>query len=703
MSTMCNCAFVSRMTTQLNSKKQKVAIGRPPANEPEKQLEICMKYKDQLLTVEKRLKPRTDAVFESIANELKMTSAAVHLAISRKFMADIFGVGNFEQKEKTEEKSDDDIDYVYEHTTGSTVIVKIPDGMQNDFRIEETGTKRTYKVLAKGWTDVLSKLIEDQLKTGCTLNFSKANISHVGNTIEFDTEGKCSDCNSTVHIASSQNRTQLQIQIEKGTKQHSYDKYRRVTATRARNLYGKLQNDTVHNVFHEQTKTIPSDAENLPRDFVREKSLSNIKSRHGLPNETAINELRRLKYSAEYDDIIKEIATDPFCVIFWTKEQVHYYSQVAARGGNICISLDATGSLVTSASLLTDIRHLLEREIQLPHVFLYLISVKCDGKSTPCGQMLSAQQDSHRISYFFQRWLQCFKCPNEVVIDGSKALLKSCANSFASSVSAEAYIQTCFNLLNGKNVTIPTSFILDVAHFIKKLHSNKTIRKTTSVAKQFYLSCIGVIMQCTRFDEARAIVQHMVRLANGSKDAEESLDILTELIRTHETEFIQRRETTDTEENASSDETDETDYSDNGTWFDEILSRLKEPEPSEKIEPYFNPVLNAFFKKVFDRLPLWSAVMKASFKSSITLGTSNDTESRFNVIKNNVFSKQQLPIRPDSFIKTLVPYITSLAKLGSIAQRVSSNVFLKHIQSLKTNSVQFLQIANRSIERSTIK
>lgn len=86
------------------------------------------------------------------------------------------------------------------------------------------------------------------------------------------------------------------------------------------------------------------------------------------------------------------------------------------------------------------------------------------------------------------------------------------------------------------------------------------------------------------------------------------------------------------------------------TWFDDILHRIQESIPSEpgKIEGYYCPKLNAFFKKVFDDLPLWSAVMKDHFKSKNILSTSNDTESRFNVIKNVLFRNNKLPIRPDT-------------------------------------------------------
>lgn len=57
----------------------------------------------------------------------------------------------------------------------------------------------------------------------------------------------------------------------------------------------------------------------------------------------------------------------------------------------------------------------------------------------PVAHMLSAQQDS--ISYFFKRFMQEFKTPSEAIMDDSKALLKSCSDSFARCHNINDYIR----------------------------------------------------------------------------------------------------------------------------------------------------------------------------------------------------------------------------------------------------------------------
>lgn len=655
-------------------------LGRPPKKKTDEQLDIYVKYKDDLLNSDRTLKPRTAKVFEDIGNELGMTSNAVHLSISRK-MVQIFGENNYESKNRIpKEKKDDDVDYCYEHATGSTITVRIPDELQNDFKIvSEVKNNRTIKKIAPGWTDSLFKIITAQLNLDCVFNFTKATLYQVENGTEFETQGDCAEANCVMSIMSSENRTQLQLKFQPGSGTHSHTKFRRVTATKANKLFQNLQSDSVNNVFLQQMHTVDDDAERLPADFVSYKSLTNIKSKHSSCNSSAMNELRKMKYSPEFGKTIKELQSDPFVNSFWTQQQLFLYAQKAAEYGYIIISIDATGSVITNSSLLTDISDSLDGSITLPHVFLYLISVKCAGKSVPVGQMLSAQQDSTRITYFFNRWLEDFKRPSEVVIDDSKAFLKSCAAAFTSCKSIKQYVKLCFQKLAGEDVQLPESFLrLDDGHYIKNLHKNAIWKQMPLTAKHFYLSCVGFTMQCESYEDICEIVEHMVKLANGVSGCKESLEKLTEIIKTHQTDILSQSDSTECfDDDSSNDEQniDKNDDPDDDTWFDAILIRLTDNEPAEQIEPYFNPKLNKFMKHIFDRLPLWSAVMKRHFKSPNLLATSNDTESRFNVIKGPLFTKQKLPLRPDTFMKTMIPYISSLSKLENIKSKVIFKAF----------------------------
>lgn len=215
---------------------------------------------------------------------------------------------------------------------------------------------------------------------------------------------------------------------------------------------------------------IPVNAEHLPSNFVSKKAIECLNTRKNASITPSVEALRLMKYDPSFDDAIKELSTDPFSVLFWSKEQQYYYSQIQ----HPCICVDATGGIVTTNSLLTDIRNKLTKEVRLPHVFLHLISVKNkNGSSVPVGQMLSSTQDSIKITYFFNRWLVDFSMPVEIVMDDSAAYLKSSSQSFGKCNDTKDYVAKCFDTLTANSSFSGPIIRLDCVHFIRNLHKNE--------------------------------------------------------------------------------------------------------------------------------------------------------------------------------------------------------------------------------------
>lgn len=353
---------------------------------------------------------------------------------------------------------------------------------------------RHYLRLTDGWTDILFGLFKRLEIASCPYNFHRADIK--GN--EFKTVAICSECFSEIAVKSKHSITEIHLVInDRSDTNKCKMQFRRVTAHKAKILSQKMKSKTPFEVYHDQSKDIPDDATKLPADFVSQKKLLNIKYRHNSVEGTAIHYLRTMKYFS--DGSIKEVATDPLVALFWTKQQIHCYAQT----GNQRISFDASGGFIINDTVFTDLRCCLENTPNAQHVFLYLISLKtADGTSVPVGQMISAQQDSTRISYFLDRWLEDFKLPKEVTIDASMALKKSLSKNFASCKNIHEYLTACFDVLMGKTIqALPTCYIrLDVAHYVKNLHSNKIWKKVKK--KHFYLCCIGVFMMNRRFQRS---------------------------------------------------------------------------------------------------------------------------------------------------------------------------------------------------------
>lgn len=355
----------------------------------------------------KNLKPRTHPIFVEIGKRLNdMSGSAVQLAIKRR-MNEIFtkqelGIDENEAIDANEPAAQQELDISNASLLEEcAIIIQLTDVERRALQIVKVKyADRSRLRLGSGWPDALFKVLALNGVANCPYNFHRGDVKDG----EFSTTALCNECQSSINIKSMYDRTQIQLKMDQKAESECTG-FRRVTTHKANEIAKQLKSKTVYEVYHQQSQSIPDDATKLPPDFVTQKNISKIKVRHEAVDGTTVYNLRLLKYST--DGSIKELATDPFVVIFWTKQQMHLYAQASTQE----ITLDAMDALVKNESLFTDLKCCMPTTPRSPHIFLYLISVKTDAESIPVGQMLSAQQDSIRISYFFDRWLQDFKLP----------------------------------------------------------------------------------------------------------------------------------------------------------------------------------------------------------------------------------------------------------------------------------------------------
>lgn len=658
-----------------------------------KQLELYREKRDTLLDENGVIKSSEDEVFTTIGQIIDMTPRAVQLAVIRH--ADEIFDGKYVQKSKAPRNVVDEEDDIYEDCNffdGTYLVFHVRDPKLQFYfdLIDHEGPSKSYTALRSGWTDALFKLIKQETGTPCVINFDR----HYLTGVEFRATGVCAECKGTAKVKSTNNRTTMHVQIVEGPLPHTNTKIRRITTAKAASIALELETKSVHEVYLNQAPELDPTDDKFPRDFIKQKSVENIKTRQNRIADDPFTKLRIMRHSVDYGDSIKEIS-DPFGVLFWTKKQQKYYATIATEHG-ACISLDATGSLIRQRSLLAGIDANLEARVNLPHVFLYLISVKNpQSKSVPVGQMLSSQQDAVKINHFLNRWLLDFSVPNEVTMDDSKALLKSCTESFAKCPGGvKEYLHKCFNALNGNISYLPRVFVrLDLTHYTKNAHRNIGSKTMEPQVRQLYLAVMGYLIQCEDYSAALSIIEHMITLANVKRadTVEQSLNTLKQLVRSHDLTFIINEK--DDNENTEDDEVGDDAESENEgkdtycdpnikeiTLFEDILNRVlgndrKNNKPkSDNVNKYYDPGLNKYFKKEVNRIPLWSAVMLPLFRSKNKFAISNDTESRFGVIKNVLFKNHNLPIRPDVFVDVMLKYVDNMSTLVQFEIRLAENI-----------------------------
>lgn len=672
-------------------KTKKNKGGRVAKVPVEEQLEAYRSKSENLLDSSNKILPASANIYDELADkfEHKMTARAIQLSVT-KHAKEIFGdvVQSAEPNESAaiNDECDEFADY---DEDGMTVTLTVHEKYAETFKIvsvEPRNAVRSHKILRPGWADALHRIIVDQTDTDCVFQFKRANV--VGE--EFTANAVCGECGDSLTAKSFGNRKRITIDIVRGEGEHSHTKRRRLTTVRAKTLIPALKADTVYNVHSELVNEYNPESDFVPRDYISQKSLENVKHQYINKRANSVAALRDMKYN-EYFDIIKEIGTDPFFVMFWTPAQKFVYMQNAKKGRSI-ISIDATGGLISNQPLVAE----LSKKVKLPHIFLYLICLKVhDSRSIPVAQFLSAQHDTTKIKYFLQRFVEDFGQPDEIILDEGAALQKACAQIFGDSENIADYTRKCFAVLNGDALNSgvdsrpPQRFIRnDVSHFVHNVHKNKAFNSIGAQAKHFYKCVIGAIMQISSYEEIKVIVKDILIMANypiegvnedGTEvPTTESRIRLQRLIKTHDTSFFSVE--TETNENeillSETDSEDENVCHDSSSisWFTGVLNEIEEKVKSIEFSPsnmssnvsinnYKCIALNVYLQDLLSKLPLWSCVMCAHFQAPNALGNSCNVERQYSLIKSNIFHQYTLPVNSVVFLEIFIKRINSVTTL----------------------------------------
>lgn len=670
--------------------------GRKGQIDIEYQMSIYRDHMNDLLDENERIRPATALVYETLSTkfESKMTSKAIQLCVTKN-AEKIFG--RKLQREKVQDNNDDsgsdfekDLNIISKDFFGATITVNLLDADRYSFDIVFVeGPSRTYKTLRPGWTDKLFSIVVRETDSKCCYSFNR--IEMIGD--EFKSKATCVECEGDLYVISSLQRTKLSIQIKEGDKPHTFSQTRRLAKSLAKDLEADLAKETSHNIHMRLVNELDENAERLPRDFPSQKSLQNLRYRMNANTDSAITELRKMTYMPQYLSTLKEVCAVPFRVRFWTAEQVYAFMQLKKRQ-RICLSFDATGGIISNASIQQDMKKHCENLPEIPHVFLYLICVKNDkGVSVPVGQFLSAEQDSNTISFFLNTWAKDFsKDIDEVVTDDSAALQLSIVMSFTRFRDTNEYIETCFSILEGEKVEDPELYLrMDIPHYIKNLKRDKIFEKVDKRMKQFYLSVMGVLIQCESYSAFKEIVKNVIILANYPIFGEwngvhlpsaEAFKATNAIIQTHEVDYLVGEHST--ESLIMTNETGDRSKCVYLNWFENILDKIEKDLQDYNLSSdsmahltqpnwYHFPQFNNFLRFHLASLPLWSAVLRNHFGSKYLTGVSSDVESRIKLFKRNVFRNISLPARPDIIVKKMIEEVNGVAKLTRLLMTDENN------------------------------
>lgn len=160
--------------------------------------------------------------------------------------------------------------------------------------------------------------------------------------------------------------------------------------------------------------------------------------------------------------------------------------------------------------------------------------------TVPVAQLLSQNHDANYIQFWLISWFANLKKPDEVIIDGSEALMRAAVRSFTSYASTNKYISGCMQAIL-QNGSPPRCFIrLDRSHFVRTIHGNKVLRKLDQRVSRMIKGVIGYLIQCVSIELVKQVLKHLFTLTRNSAGTEAVIvakNFLTKLVQTHQRPF----------------------------------------------------------------------------------------------------------------------------------------------------------------------
>lgn len=112
-------------------------------------------------------------------------------------------------------------------------------------------------------------------------------------------------------------------------------------------------------------------------------------------------------------------------------------------------------------------------------------------------------------------------------------------------------------------------------------------------------------------------------------------------------------------------------------WYTELVNSIEADAAKVNVTPanltsnmtqnnYKCVNLNAFIGELLERLPMWGCVMNKFFKPTGVMAQSCDVESRFSLLKGNVFNKFKLPVSITVFMERWVNEVKAFGTLSKI-------------------------------------
>lgn len=529
----------------------------------------------------------------------------------------------------------------------------------------EKKNNRIRHSIKPGWTSAINKIIWNVSKLPCVWSFKRASCRK----IDIICAGKCTVqmCEAEVNVQQIHGEKQVNVHIERfqSSIPHSPSKKRRFVRSHPINqkVLSDLTNRSALSVRIEKADEDMLINDREPPHLPSSNALRITKYRQDETNKGHFCDTasRLLSLMEKYPDCIKAIGLIPFHMFYESPSQTAWYQcEFDHRGAIICIDATGLGLRIPTSGR---------------YIFLYSIVAIGREKSVPVSQMLSQDLTANFIYYWLLNWLKNNKCPREIIMDESPALLSSCVMAFTKQKCLNEYLSACILSLLHDHPS-PYAFIrIDRSHFIRSLYRNKFLQKLDFRIRHMYLKIFGFFIQCSDLKEIEMRIRDVFVVCKNKYVTDEVMNSISTLkslslddpIETEDTDHV---DTSDIAQNECENNMDFKSTA-NYNWVMKIHSSVvasteKEIKQATIDNVYFCPSIEKVLIYQFVRLPLWGNIMMNMFKSKRSTATSSSCEAEFKNIKTVLNLKTR---RPDKFVSKHLDSISGMLKLRTAEQR----------------------------------
>lgn len=215
--------------------------------------------------------------------------------------------------------------------------------------------RREYEVLIIGWTDSLYDIVWSHLQLPCPFSFKNAKINRNPGEIFLSIKGRCSECESQIHIYCLEEPIESAPTLHVSTfdsREVAHVKKRQVRGNRRVRIGKELQGKSTYAWRRDEANRIMSFGgvipANLPSEDVLRKTKQEAQDKElGLFKvKSALASVWDMKYSAEFKGSIYEIGLDKFYLMYWTATQLYLYKKYQQEDDDGSLSIDATGAMI---------------------------------------------------------------------------------------------------------------------------------------------------------------------------------------------------------------------------------------------------------------------------------------------------------------------------------------------------------------------